>query len=77
MEQVAQAMDSIKQASTQSVESARQLEDSARDLTSLGTRLQQQLERYSMDGNDTRASHPGSHSEHHNGGRHQVARRTA
>jgi methyl-accepting chemotaxis protein len=49
MEQVAQAMDSIKQASTQSVESARQLEDSARDLTSLGGRMQQQVERYNFD----------------------------
>ncbi len=46
MEQVAQAMDSIKKASVQNVDSARGLEDSARELTALGGRLQVQIERY-------------------------------
>ncbi|PQV64212.1 Methyl-accepting chemotaxis protein [Abditibacterium utsteinense] len=48
MEQVAQAMDSIKSASVQNVESARGLEGAARELTALGGRLQSQIERYNV-----------------------------
>lgn len=48
MDQVAQAMESIKQASEQNVTGARQLEEAARDLTALGHRLRQQVERFKI-----------------------------
>jgi methyl-accepting chemotaxis protein len=43
-----QAMESIKQASVQNVDGARQLETAAHDLTQLGQRLKQQVERYEV-----------------------------
>jgi len=46
--QVAGAMESIKQASTQNVASAKQLETAARNLSGLGQRLRQMVERYQM-----------------------------
>jgi methyl-accepting chemotaxis protein len=48
MEQVAGAMESIKQASTQNVASARQLENAARNLSDLGGRLKSLAENYSV-----------------------------
>jgi methyl-accepting chemotaxis protein len=48
MDQVAGAMESIKQASTQNVASARQLETAARNLNELGLRLRQLTENYSI-----------------------------
>jgi len=46
MEQVAGAMESIRQASTQNVASARQLEAAAKNLNELGQRLKHQVESY-------------------------------
>ncbi|MEZ0317593.1 MAG: CHASE3 domain-containing protein [Methylophilaceae bacterium] len=48
IDQVASAMDSIKQASVQNVESARQLESAAGNLNELGQRLKQMVERYKV-----------------------------
>jgi methyl-accepting chemotaxis protein len=48
MDQVASAMESIKQASTQNVASARQLETAARNLSDLGTRLKQLVDNYAV-----------------------------
>lgn len=48
MDQVAGAMENIKQASTQNVASARQLETAARNLSGLGQRLKQVAESYSL-----------------------------
>jgi methyl-accepting chemotaxis protein len=48
VDQVAAAMGSIKQASTQNVASARQLEGAARSLGDLGQRLKQMVERYKV-----------------------------
>jgi methyl-accepting chemotaxis protein len=48
MDQVAVAMESIKQASTQNVASAKQLENAARNLSELGHRLKQMVERYAV-----------------------------
>jgi len=48
VDQVAAAMESIKQASTQNVASAQQLETAARNLNDLGQRLTQMVERYKI-----------------------------
>jgi methyl-accepting chemotaxis protein len=48
VDQVAAAMESIKQASTQNVASAKQLEAAARSLSDLGQRLKQMVERYKV-----------------------------
>ena len=48
VDQVAGAMDSIRQASVQNVASAQQLETAARNLNDLGQRLQQMVERYKI-----------------------------
>ena len=48
MDQVAGAMENIKQASTQNVASARQLETAARNLSELGLRLKQLVENYAV-----------------------------
>jgi methyl-accepting chemotaxis protein len=48
MDQVVQAMESIKQASVQNVDGARQLETAAHDLTQLGQKLKSQAERYKV-----------------------------
>jgi methyl-accepting chemotaxis protein len=48
MDQVAIAMENIKQVSTQNVASARQLENSARNLNEVGQRMKQMVERYKM-----------------------------
>ncbi len=48
MDQVVLAMESIKQASTQNVDGAKQLEAAARNLTELGQRLKQQVERFKV-----------------------------
>ena len=48
MDQVAQAMESIKQASSQNVGGARQLEDAARGLMELGNRLKSQVEKFKV-----------------------------
>lgn len=48
VDQVASAMESIRQASTQNVESARQLEVAARNLNDLGQRLRKTVERYQV-----------------------------
>ena len=48
MDQVGVAMESIKQASTQSVASAKQLETAARNVNDLGQRLKQMVERYKV-----------------------------
>ena len=48
MDQVASAMENIKQASTQNVASARQLENAARGLGDLGTRLKALVENYKV-----------------------------
>jgi methyl-accepting chemotaxis protein len=48
VDQVASAMESIKQASTQNVDSAKQLEASARDLQRLGETLKQLVARYKV-----------------------------
>ncbi len=48
MDQVAGAMENIKQASTQNVASAKQLETAARNLNDLGQRLKQMVERYAV-----------------------------
>jgi methyl-accepting chemotaxis protein len=48
VDQVAAAMESIKQASTQNVASAKQLETAARNLNELGQRLKQMVERYKV-----------------------------
>jgi methyl-accepting chemotaxis protein len=48
IDQVASAMDSIKQASTQNVASAQQLEAAAGNLNDLGQRLKQMVERYEV-----------------------------
>jgi methyl-accepting chemotaxis protein len=48
MDQVAGAMENIKQASAQNVASARQLETSARNLNELGQRLRQLVESYNV-----------------------------
>ena len=48
VDQVAGAMESIKQASAQNVTSASQLEASARNLSELGQRLKLIIERYKL-----------------------------
>ena len=48
MDQMAQAMESVRQASGQNADGARQLEAAARDLASLGHRLQRQVERFQV-----------------------------
>ncbi len=48
MDQVAGAMENIKQASTQNVASARQLETAARNLSDLGQRLKQMVDAYAL-----------------------------
>jgi methyl-accepting chemotaxis protein len=48
MDQVAVAMENIKQASTQNVVSARQLETAARNLNDLGQRLKQSVAQYAV-----------------------------
>lgn len=48
VDQVAGAMDSIRQASTQNVESAKQLESATRNLNDLGQRLKTMVERYQL-----------------------------
>ena len=48
MDQVAGAMENIKQASTQNVASAKQLETAARNLSDLGQRLKQLVESYTV-----------------------------
>ena len=48
VDQVASAMESIKQASTQNVDSAKQLESAARNLKELGDKLKQLIERYKV-----------------------------
>jgi methyl-accepting chemotaxis protein len=48
MDQVAQAMESIKRASTQNVDSARQLEAAARNLSTLGQRLKETVGKYKL-----------------------------
>ena len=48
VDQVAGAMESIKQASTQNVAGAKQLETAARNLNDLGQRLKQMVERYQV-----------------------------
>jgi methyl-accepting chemotaxis protein len=48
VDQVAGAMESIKQASTQNVASAKQLESAARNLNELGQRLKQMVDRYQV-----------------------------
>ena len=48
VDQVAGAMESIKQASSQNVAGAKQLETAARDLNELGQRLKQMVERYQV-----------------------------
>ena len=48
VDQVAAAMVSIKQSSTQNVSSAKQLETAAHDLNDLGTRLKQMVEKYKV-----------------------------
>ncbi len=48
MEQVAVAMENIKQASTQNVASAKQLETAAVNLSDLGQRLKQMVQRYKV-----------------------------
>ncbi len=48
VDQVAGAMESIKQASAQNVASAQQLETAARNLNDLGQRLKQMVERYKV-----------------------------
>jgi methyl-accepting chemotaxis protein len=48
VDQVAGAMENIKQASTQNVASAKQLETAARNLSELGQRLKQIVERYKV-----------------------------
>jgi methyl-accepting chemotaxis protein len=48
VDQVAGAMESIKQASAQNVASAQQLENAARNLNELGQRLKQMVERYKV-----------------------------
>jgi len=48
VDQVAGAMESIRQASTQNVDSARQLEIAARDLDGLGQRLKKTVDRYQV-----------------------------
>ena len=48
MDQVAGAMENIKQASTQNVASAKQLETAARNLNDLGQRLKQLVENYTV-----------------------------
>ncbi|MEZ0317878.1 MAG: methyl-accepting chemotaxis protein, partial [Methylophilaceae bacterium] len=48
IDQVASAMESIKQASIQNVASARQLESAAGNLNELGQRLKQRVERYKV-----------------------------
>jgi methyl-accepting chemotaxis protein len=48
MGQIAVAMESIKQASTQNVASAKQLESAARNVDDLGQKLKQIVERYKV-----------------------------
>jgi methyl-accepting chemotaxis protein len=48
VDQVAGAMESIKQASTQNVAGAKQLETAARNLSELGQRLKQMVDRYQV-----------------------------
>jgi methyl-accepting chemotaxis protein len=48
MEQVAAAMESIKQASTQNVASAKQLEGAARNVDDLGRRLKEMVGNYKV-----------------------------
>jgi methyl-accepting chemotaxis protein len=48
VDQVASAMENIKQASTQNVASAKQLEVAARNLSQLGLQLKQMVERYKV-----------------------------
>ncbi len=48
MDQVAGAMENIKQASTQNVASAKQLEAAARNLNDLGQRMKQLVESYTV-----------------------------
>jgi len=49
MDQVALAMENIKQASVQNVASTKQAESAARNLHGLGQRLKQLVERYQRD----------------------------
>jgi len=48
VDQVASAMESIRQASTQNVDSAKQLESAARNLKELGEKLRQLVTRYKV-----------------------------
>jgi methyl-accepting chemotaxis protein len=48
MEQATIAMENIKQASGQNVESAKQLETAAHNIASLGSKLKQLVERYKL-----------------------------
>jgi methyl-accepting chemotaxis protein len=48
MDQVATAMGSIKQATSQNVASAKQLETAAGNLNDLGARLKQMVEKYKV-----------------------------
>ena len=48
VDQVATAMENIKQASAQNVASAKQLETAAHNLNALGQRLKQTVERYKI-----------------------------
>jgi methyl-accepting chemotaxis protein len=48
VDQVASAMENIKQASTQNVASAKQLELAARNLSELGQRLKQMVAQYKL-----------------------------
>ena len=49
VDQVVGAMESIKQASSQNVASAQQLETAARSLNDLGQRLKQMVQRYKLE----------------------------
>lgn len=51
MEQIAQAMDNIKQAGQQNAAAARQTEESARGLNDIGAKLRQQLGRFTLSSN--------------------------
>jgi methyl-accepting chemotaxis protein len=48
VDQVAMAMAGIKQASSQNVDSSKQLESATQNLSDLGQRLQKLVERYRM-----------------------------
>lgn len=51
MEQIAQAMDNIKQAGQQNAAAARQTEESARGLNDIGAKLREQLGRFTLSSN--------------------------